>query len=244
MPKPSGPVAQSASASPAPAQRDRGWTVDWIIAAGLVLLVAVAYVQVLRFEFVNYDDTVYVPDNPHVRDGFSLGGIGWAFTTFETANWYPLTWLSLMLDCQMFGPRPGGHHAVNAALHAANAVLLFIVLRRMTGPRWRSAAVAALFAVHPLHVESVAWIAERKDVLSTLFFLLTLLAYHRYAARPSFGRWVLVFLGMALGLMAKSMLVTLPAVLLLLDFWPLRRRRRKGKDEMEEAGSKRRKAKR
>ena len=129
---------------------------------------AVAYLQVLRFEFVNYDDTVYVPDNPQVRDGFSLGGIGWAFTTFETANWYPLTWLSLMLDCQMFGPRPGGHHAVNAALHAANAVLLFIVLRRMTGSRWRSAAVAALFAVHPLHVESVAWIAERKDVLSTL----------------------------------------------------------------------------
>jgi tetratricopeptide (TPR) repeat protein len=197
--------------------------IDWPVAAGLALLVAVAYVQVLGFEFVNYDDKAFVPENPHVRTGFSLGNIGWAFTSFETANWYPLTWLSLMLDCQMFGPRPGGHHAVSAILHAANAIVLFIVLRRMTLARWRSAAVAALFAVHPLHVESVAWIAERKDVLSTFFFLLTLLAYQRYAARPGFGRWLLVFLGMALGLMAKAMLVTLPAVLLLLDFWPLRR---------------------
>ena len=193
--------------------------------AGLVLLVAVAYVQVFRFEFVNYDDTLYVPDNPQVRTGFSLHGIGWAFTTYETANWYPLTWLSLMLDCQIFGPWAGGQHAVNAALHAANSVLLFMVLRRTTGSRWRSAAVAALFAVHPLHVESVAWIAERKDVLSTLFFLLTLWAYHRYVASPRFSRWLLVFLVMALGLMAKSMLVTLPAVLLLLDFWPLNRPR-------------------
>src|SRR5208282_5861031 len=175
--------APSAFARP---PRNWRWTVDGIITAGLVLLVAVAYLQVLRFDFVNYDDTVYVPDNPQVRAGFSLAGIGWAFTTFETANWYPLTWLSLMLDCQIFGRFPGGNHAVNAALHAANAVLLFIVLLRMTGARWRSAAVAALFAVHPLHVESVAWIAERKDVLSTLFFLLSLLAYQRYAARPSF----------------------------------------------------------
>ena len=119
--------------------RNWRWTVDWIIAAWLVLLMAVVYVQVLGFEFTNYDDTAYVPDNPQVRGGFSLGGIGWAFTTYETANWYPLTWLSLMLDCQLFGPRPGGHHAVNAALHAADAVLVFIVLRRMTGRRWPSA---------------------------------------------------------------------------------------------------------
>ncbi len=199
-----------------------------------MLLVAVAYAQVVRFEFLNYDDTIYVPDNPHVRSGFSPGGIAWAFTTFETANWYPLTWLSLMLDCQIFGPWASGIHAVNAALHAANAVLLFIVLRRMTWTRWRSAAVAALFAVHPLHVESVAWIAERKDVLSTLFFLLTLLAYERYAASPRFSRWLVVFLCMALGLMAKSMLVTLPVVLFLLDFWPLGRvgGRRKVRNEM------------
>ena len=197
--------------------------IDVVVAATLVLLTTVIYLQVIGFEFVNYDDTVYVPDNPHVCHGFSLGGIGWALTSSETANWYPLTWFSLMLDCQIFGVWPGGHHAVNAALHAVDAVLLFIVLRRMTAARWRSAAVAALFAVHPLHVESVAWIAERKDVLSTLFFLLTLLAYHRYAERPGFGRWIVVFFGMALGLMSKSMLVTLPAVLLLLDFWPLQR---------------------
>ncbi len=211
---------------------------NWIIAAGLVLLVSVAYVQSLGFELTNYDDTAYVPDNAHVRGGFSWGGIGWAFTTYETANWYPLTWLSLMLDCQLFGPRPGGHHAVNAVLHAVDAVLLFIVLWRMTGRRWASAAVAALFAVHPLHVESVAWIAERKDVLSTLFFLLTLLAYHRYAARPSFRRWCLVFASMALGLLCKSMLVTLPFVLLLLDYWPLGRMvsRRVGQDRVAGAG--------
>jgi tetratricopeptide (TPR) repeat protein len=197
---------------------------DWLIAAGLVLLMAVAYVQVVNFEFTNYDDTAYVPENAHVRDGFSLGGIGWACTTFETANWYPLTWLSLMLDCQLFGPRPGVHHAVNVLLHAADAVLLYMALRRMTGRRWPSAAVAALFAVHPLHVESVAWIAERKDVLSTLFFLLAIIAYDRYAARPGLARWSLVFLSMAVGLLCKPMLVTLPFVLLLLDYWPLRGR--------------------
>jgi tetratricopeptide (TPR) repeat protein len=210
------------------APRRRPWRIppelsNWIITAGLVLLTAVAYAQVAGFEFTNYDDTAYVPDNPHVRDGFSLRGIGWACTTFETANWYPLTWLSLMLECQLFGPRPSVTHAVNALLHAASAVLLFSVLLRMTGRRWPSAAVAAVFAVHPLHVESVAWVAERKDVLSTLFFLLTLLAYCRYAARPGFGRWSLVFLGMAVGLLCKPMLVTLPFVLLLLDYWPLQR---------------------
>jgi hypothetical protein len=194
---------------------------DWLVVAGLLLLSAVIYAQVVGFEFTNYDDTAYVPDNVHVRDGFSLRGIGWAFTTFETANWYPLTWLSLMLDCQLFGPRAGAIHAVNALLHAADAVLLFIVLRRMTGCRWPSAAVAALFAVHPLHVESVAWVAERKDVLSTLFFLLTLLAYHWYATKPGVGRWSLVFLSMGVGLLSKPMLVTLPFVLLLLDYWPL-----------------------
>ena len=198
---------------------------DWLIAVGLVLLTTVAYAQVLGFELTNYDDPAYVPGNAHVREGFSLGGIHWAFTTYETANWYPLTWLSLMLDCQLFGPRPSVHHAMNALLHAADAVLLFVVLRRMTGRRWPGAAVAALFAIHPLHVESVAWVAERKDVLSTLFILLVLLAYRRYAARPSLGRWGLVFVMTALGLMSKSMLVTLPFVLWLLDYWPLGRLR-------------------
>jgi protein O-mannosyl-transferase len=219
-----------ASARSGPSKpRDWSRTVDAIIAAGLALMVAAAYVQAIRFDFVNYDDTAYVPDNTHVRGGFSLRGAAWAFTSFETANWYPLTWLSLMLDCQLFGgSRPGGDHAVNAALHCANAILLFSVFRAMTGSRWRSAAVAALFAAHPLHVESVAWIAERKDVLSTFFFMLTLLAYHRYVSKPGLGRWLLVFVGMALGVMAKSMLVTLPAVLLLLDFWPLGRWRGMG----------------
>lgn len=214
--------AERASPPSGAAQPRRDGVVDGIIGAGLVLLVAVVYLQTLRFDFVNYDDTAYVPENRQVRDGCSLGGVGWAFTTFETANWYPLTWLSLMLDCQVFGPWPGGHHAVNAALHAANAVLLFLVLWRMTAARWRSAAVAALFAVHPLHVESVAWIAERKDVLSTLFFLLTLWAYQGYVKQSNFRRGALVFLSMALGLMSKAMLVTLPGVLFLLDFWPLR----------------------
>jgi tetratricopeptide (TPR) repeat protein len=195
--------------------------INWIIAAGLVLLTAVIYAQSAGFEFTNYDDTAYVPDNTHVRDGFSPRNVGWAFTTFETANWYPLTWLSLMLECQLFGPRPGVTHAVNALLHAANSVLLFAALRRMTGRRWPSAAVAALFAVHPLHVESVAWVAERKDVLSTLFFLVTLLAYVRYTARPGIARFSLVFLSLAAGLLCKPMLVTLPFVLLLLDYWPL-----------------------
>ena len=195
---------------PEVATRRRTWNIsaaqlDLLIASILVLLTAVAYVQVVGFEFTNYDDTAYVPENPHVRDGFSLKNIGWAFTTSETANWYPLTWLSLMLDCQIFGPRPGAHHAINALLHAANAVLLFAALRRMTGRRWPSAAVAALFAVHPLHVESVAWIAERKDVLSTLFFLLALMAYHCYAERPSVRRWSLVFLMTVLmGLLSKA----------------------------------------
>ena len=174
---------------------DWGWTVDWIVAAGLVLLVAVAYLQVLRFEFVNYDDTVYVPDNPQVRAGFSLGGIGWAFTTFETANWYPLTWLSLMLDCQIFGPSAGRKSCRSTPpCTPPTPSCLFVVLRRMTGARWRSAAVAALFAVHPLHVESVAWIAERKDVLEHVVLPAHALAYHRYAASPGFGRWLLVFL--------------------------------------------------
>jgi tetratricopeptide (TPR) repeat protein len=199
---------------------------DWLIVAGLLILTAVVYAQVVGFEFTNYDDTAYVPDNAQVRDGFTLRGVGWAFTTFETANWYPLTWLSLMLDCQLFGPRAGAIHAANALLHAADSLLLFVVLRRMTGRRWPSAAVAVLFAIHPSHVESVAWVAERKDVLSTLFFLLTLLAYHWYAARPSLSRWTLVFLSMAVGLLTKPMLVTLPFVLLLLDYWPLRSPRR------------------
>ena len=195
------------------------------IGIGLVLVLAVAgvYAPVARYNFVNYDDPDYVSDNSHVRQGLTPDNVGWAFTTLAEANWHPLTWLSHMLDYQVFGAWAGGHHLVNVALHAANSLLLFLVLKRMTGARWPSAAVAALFALHPLHVESVAWVAERKDVLSTLFWILTLGAYVRYAARPGWGRYAAVFLLLALGLMAKPMLVTLPLVFLLLDYWPLGR---------------------
>jgi Tfp pilus assembly protein PilF len=152
-----------------------------------------------------------------------MSGIAWAFTTFHAANWHPLTWLSHMLDCQMFGLNAGGHLVVNVLIHSSNTLLLFLFLRRVTGARWQSAIVAALFALHPLHVESVAWTAERKDMLSTFFGLLSLLAYVRYVETPSWKRYALVAVALALGLMAKPMLVTWPFVLLLLDYWPLHR---------------------
>jgi protein O-mannosyl-transferase len=175
---------------------------------------------------VSLDDPGYVFENPYVRDGLTAKGITRAFTGVTVGNWHPLTMLSLMLDCQLFGGKEenaGWHHLVNLALHAANTLLLFLALRRMTGALWRSALVAALFGLHPLHVESVAWISERKDVLSTLFFMLTLLAYHRYAERPNLLRYAAVFVSLALGLTCKPMLVTTPFVLLLLDYWPLDR---------------------
>jgi len=164
-----------------------------------------------------------VTENLTVTGGFTLEGFFWAFTTKQAGNWHPLTWLSHMLDCQLFGPSAGAHHLVNLFFHLANTVLLFLALQWMTEARWRSAFVAALFALHPLHVESVAWIAERKDVLSTFFWFLTLMAYVHYTERPGSRRYLLVVLAFALGLMAKPMLVTLPLTLLLLDFWPLGR---------------------
>jgi Flp pilus assembly protein TadD len=196
---------------------------DLAIVGVLVLAVLAVYWPVSQFGFVNYDDGGYVSRNPHVQAGLTLEGLGWALTTVQESNWHPVTWLSHMLDCQLFGLDAGRHHMVNVALHAANAVLLFLLLRRMTKSRWPSAVVAALFALHPLHVESVAWIAERKDVLSTFFGLLALGAYLRYVEQPGRGRYVLVAVLFALGLMAKPMLVTLPFVLLLLDYWPLGR---------------------
>jgi hypothetical protein len=174
--------------------------------------------------FVNFDDTDYVTRNPEVRAGLSAAGVAWAFTTTRASNWHPLTWLSLQLDASQYGGDAAwGFHLTNLLLHAASTVLLFATLRRMTGAVWRPAAVAALFAVHPAHVESVAWVAERKDVLSGLFWMLTLLAYAWYAERPGWRRYLLVAAPFALGLLAKPMLVTLPFVLLLLDYWPLRR---------------------
>jgi len=181
--------------------------------------------QAGAFQFVVLDDAGYVSANPHVRAGLTLEGLRWAFTTTAMGNWHPLTWLSLMLDVQLFGVRAGALHAVNAALHALNGVLLFLLLERFTGAPWRSAFVAGVFCLHPLHVESVAWISERKDVLSGLFWISATWMYGRWATRGSRRAWVAALLLMALGLMAKPMLVTLPAALLLFDVWPLGRLR-------------------
>jgi hypothetical protein len=235
------------------------------MAASLALVTMVVYWPVGHYDFVNYDDPGMVIDNPMVRGGLTLPGLCWALTTSWFEYWHPLTWLSHMLDCELFGLRPGGHHLMSLGLHVANTLLLFAVLRRMTGALWRSAMVAALFALHPLHVESVAWLAERKDVLSGFFFMLTLWAYVRYAEvqisgtevqspkanppSPGCGAasvqsqeagssithpvsrfplhasrfYVLALVFFACGLMSKPMLMTLPFVLLLLDYWPLHR---------------------
>jgi tetratricopeptide (TPR) repeat protein len=194
---------------------------------GIALLLAVwtaaVYWGSLRNDFINFDDNLYVTDNPVVKRGLTADGLAWAFTTGHAGNWHPLTWVSHMTDVQLFGLESSGHHGTSLVIHAANGALLFLTLLRMTGALWPSAVTAALFAVHPLHVESVAWASERKDVLSTFFFLLSLWAYAGYVTRAS--RWqYLLTLGMfLLGLLCKPMLVTLPFLLLLLDFWPLRR---------------------
>ncbi|MEW6264960.1 MAG: tetratricopeptide repeat protein [Thermodesulfobacteriota bacterium] len=193
--------------------------------AGLLLAVVtlVVYWPVAGHDFVNYDDPKYILENPYVRSGLTPRGLAWALTTFHASNWHPLTWLSHMLDSQLFGLKPGPHHLVNLLWHTANAVLLFALLFRLTKNPWPAFLAAALFAWHPLHVESVAWVAERKDVLSTFFWLLTVWAYVAYLQRPGRGSYLLVVGALALGLMAKPMLVTLPFTLLLLDFWPLGR---------------------
>jgi len=191
-----------------------------------VLLGAVTvllYAPVLHHQFLEYDDSAYVTNNVHVRTGLSSGNLAWAFTTFYEANWHPLTWCSHMVDCQLFGLNSGSHHFVNVVLHAANVLLLFLLLQGATGAVWRSFFVAALFAVHPLNVETVAWLAERKSLLSMLFCLLTLGAYAWYTRRPDWKRYLAVIAGFALALMAKPMAVSLPLVLLLLDYWPLQR---------------------
>ncbi|HEX3719565.1 MAG TPA: tetratricopeptide repeat protein [Verrucomicrobiae bacterium] len=187
------------------------------------------YSPTFHFDFTNYDDPAYVVENPRVNQGVTAAGLGWAFQAGYAANWHPLTWMSHMLDCQIFGLRAGGHHATNVLLHASNAILLFLLLARMTETFWRSAMVAALFAWHPMHVESVAWISERKDVLSSLLWILALWAYVRYAqglhSKDSRTKlfYALALALFVLGLMAKPMVITLPFVLLLLDWWPLRR---------------------
>jgi tetratricopeptide (TPR) repeat protein len=192
----------------------------------LVLVTLAVYSQVWHFDFLNFDDPDYVTDNSHVRAGLTWDGVAWAFTSFHAANWFPLTWISHMVDSQLFGVRSGWHHLSNVVLHALASIFLFAAFKRMTRAHWPSAFVAFLFALHPLHVESVAWVAERKDVLCALFWFLALWLYARYAEQPGAGRYLLVLVAFCLGLMAKPMIVTLPFVLLLLDVWPLRRANR------------------
>ena len=195
----------------------------------LFLTVLGIFLPALRYGFITYDDPAYVIEESHVNTGLTWANFRWAWTSFEHSNWHPLTWMSHMFDCQLYGLEPWGHHLTNILLHACNALLLFVVLRRATGFLWRSLVVAALFGLHPLHVESVAWVAERKDVLSTVFWMLTLWAYVAFAQRRRAGRprvwllYALAFLALAVGLTAKPMLVTLPCAMLLLDLWPLDR---------------------
>jgi protein O-mannosyl-transferase len=195
----------------------------WVLCFFLVALTAAVYFPVRSYPFVNYDDQYYVVQNPHVQAGLSFATLVWSLTTTEQANWFPLTWLSHALDCQLFGLNPGWHHLTSLFIHGLNVLLLFLLLETVTGARGRSFLVAVFFAIHPFNVDSVAWISERKNLLSTLFFLLTLGAYGWYTRRPELKRYALIVLVFALGLAAKPMLVTLPFVLLLLDNWPLQR---------------------
>jgi tetratricopeptide (TPR) repeat protein len=205
-----------------------GWSfkshrLKFLISLFLVAATLAVFGQVRNHAFINFDDNVYITENPHVKLGLTLKGVVWAFTTMYAANWHPLTWLSHMLDCQLYGLNPAGHHLTNLVFHIVNALLLFFVLKRITRRVWMSGFVAALFALHPLHVESVAWVAERKDVLSTFFWMLTMWMYVHYVEKPGLKRYLLVLLSFALGLLSKPMLVTLPFVLLLLDYWPFGR---------------------
>ncbi len=194
-----------------------------IIIFCLIILILLIYQNVLHFEFANIDDQVYVYNNSHVQSGITLPNIIWSLTTTSAGFWHPLTWLSHMLDVQLYGNWAGGHHLTSLLLHIINSILLFLIMNKMTGTIWRSGFIAALFALHPLHVESVVWVAERKDVLSAFFWMLTIYAYTYYAANSGLQRYLVVLAFFSLGLMAKPMLVTLPFVLLLLDFWPLQR---------------------
>lgn len=206
-----------------PFKRNRAiWVTLFLLAAILF-----SYWQVGSHEFINLDTYSYVVENPHVNSGLSIDNIVWAFTTTHYSTWYPISWLSHMLDVQLFGMNAGAHHLVNLLFHIVNTLLLFYFLQRATGTFWRGAVVAALFAIHPLHVESVAWVAERKGLLSTCMLLLTCIAYQRYVSQPSIRRFLPVLLFYGLGLMAKAMLVTLPCLLLLLDYWPFDRLKKK-----------------
>ena len=200
----------------------------------LVVATLTLYSRVAHAGFLRYDDDRYVVENPYVRAGLHRSTAVWAFTTFEQANWHPMTWLSHALDSRLFGMNPAGHHSINVLLHAANVLLLFLLLHWLTGYTGRSFAVAVMFAVHPMNVESVAWIAERKNVLCMFFFLLTLMAYGHYVRKPGLARYIAVLLGFAMALMSKPMAITLPFVLLLLDYWPLERLTSRGDADISE----------
>ena len=211
---------------PLPARRSK-WDdfprVPALLGMVLALVTILLYAPVSHHQFITLDDAAYIADNVHVRTGLSISNVIWAFTDVETFYWQPVTWISHMIDCQLFGVSPGAHHVMGAMLHVLNALLLFTLLRLATGATWRSLAVAAIFAVHPLNVEAVAWAAERKSLLSAMFTFLALLAYLWYVRRPAAGRYAAVAGCFALALMSKPMAVTVPALLLVLDYWPLQR---------------------
>jgi tetratricopeptide (TPR) repeat protein len=194
-----------------------------LLSIALIVIILAVYMQVGNHQFLNFDDEVYVTRNAHITSGITGKNIIWAFTSFDEANWHPITWLSHMTDVRFYGLSPRGHHLTNVAIHTVSSVLLLLLLFRLTGAPWQSSFVAFLFALHPLHVESVAWVAERKDVLSALFWFLTLLFYAEYVARRKPALYILALFSFVLGLMSKPMLVTLPVVMLLMDFWPLGR---------------------
>jgi len=194
-----------------------------LICVLLVVSVLVIYWPVQHFEFVDCDDTIYVTENRYIQRGMNLENLVWALTATDTANWHPLTWWSLMLDHTFYGLNAGGFHRTNVVFHMVSVLFLFLVMRRMTGEPGKSAFVAMVFALHPLNVESVAWVSERKNVLSAFLWIMTMWAYVSYVERPAFRRYLLVLLLFVFGLMAKPVLVTLPFVLLLIDYWPLRR---------------------
>ncbi|MBW1999069.1 MAG: glycosyltransferase family 39 protein, partial [Deltaproteobacteria bacterium] len=207
----------------APKSLSRILSKDIILCLLMAMLIALPYWRIQGHDFLNLDDNHYITENPMVREGFTLKGLAWAFSINNIDYWHPVTWFSHMADFELYGMDPGGHHLNNLLLHIINALLLFFILKRMTGATWRSASVALLFGLHPLNVESVAWVAERKNVLSTLFWMTTIWSYVRYAEKPLVSRYLLTLISFALGLMAKPVIATLPLVLLLLDYWPLSR---------------------
>jgi protein O-mannosyl-transferase len=233
MAKIKGKSGRGSQGAPKPARNRRQATLVYIL---LIFTTLAVYSQTVGYDFVSYRDAEYVSGNPNVRTGITRAGLAWAFTSYRIGMWFPLTWMSHMVDSQLFGLRSGLHHLTNVLLHLCSTLLLFALLKRMTGSRGRSAFVACLFALHPLHVESVAWITQRRDVLGAVFWFLTIWEYLRYIARPNPGRYLLLLIPFCLGLLADPTIITLPIVLVLLDLWPLRRIRWEGSAGKETRG--------